>query len=398
MAQRKSLSDTGVAALKARATRYAEPDPELRGHYVRVAPIGAKTFWAVARAPDGKQVWTKLGPADALPVEQSRAKARDVLTRVRAGLPAFEAPQVKPESFGAIAETYLKGHVEANGLRSRPEIARCIAKYVLPSWANREFVGIRRSDIATLLDRIQDDHGFRQAGYVLAIIRGIANWYATRHDDYVSPFTRGMRRTDPKTRKRTRILDDDEIRALWKVTDDAGRFGAIARLLLLTAQRRDKIASMRWSDVALDGTWNIPSDEREKGTAGALLLPPAALQLVQRQPRLGDNPYVFAGRGTGPFSGFSKAKSELNEELPAMPTWILHDLRRTARSLMARAGVRPDIAERVMGHVIGGVEGVYDQHEYRDEKADALRRLTELIQGIVEKTTGKNVAARRRAI
>lgn len=66
-----------------------------------------------------------------------------------------------------------------------------------------------------------------------------------------------------------------------------------------------------------------------------------------------------------------------------MPAWVLHDLRRTAKSLMARAGVRPDISERVLGHVIGGVEGVYDRHTYRDEKADALKRLAALIDSIV---------------
>src|SRR5690242_19842378 len=106
MVRRKSLSDTGVAALKPRAAHYAEADPELRGHYVRVAPTGAKTFWAVARETGGKQVWTKLGPSDVLSIDQSRAAAREVLRRVRAGLPAFDAPQAKPDSFKAVAENY----------------------------------------------------------------------------------------------------------------------------------------------------------------------------------------------------------------------------------------------------------------------------------------------------
>ena len=113
------------------------PDPELLGHYVRVAPTGAKTFWAVARDPDGKQIWTKLGPADVLSIDDARDQARDVLMRVRAGLPAFDRPQVKPASFRSVAEMYLRRHVEANGLRSRAEIARRLAKYVLPVWADR---------------------------------------------------------------------------------------------------------------------------------------------------------------------------------------------------------------------------------------------------------------------
>jgi integrase len=63
--------------------------------------------------------------------------------------------------------------------------------------------------------------------------------------------------------------------------------------------------------------------------------------------------------------------------------WTFDDLRRTARSLMSRAGVRPDIAERVLGHAIPGVEGVYDRHSYDEEKAQALEALAMLLQRIV---------------
>jgi integrase len=94
------------------------------------------------------------------------------------------------------------------------------------------------------------------------------------------------------------------------------------------------------------------------------------------------NPYVFAGRGGSHFNGFSKAKAAFDRKAP-IALWQLHDLRRTAKSLMARAGVRPDISERVLGHVIQGVEGVYDRYEYKPEKADALRRLAALIETIV---------------
>jgi integrase len=193
-----------------------------------------------------------------------------------------------------------------------------------------------------------------------------------------------MRRTDPKTRARERILADPELRAVWTVADGQGRFGAIVKMALLTAQRRQKIASMRWSDVSLDGTWNVPAEDREKGTAGALALPPAAFAIVQAQPHMGDNPFVFAGRGQSAFNGFSKSKAAFDAKLPPMPPWILHDLRRTARSLMARTGVRPDVAEQVLGHKIPGVAGVYNRHQYRDEKADALRRLAALIAEIVK--------------
>jgi integrase len=100
--------------------------------------------------------------------------------------------------------------------------------------------------------------------------------------------------------------------------------------------------------------------------------------------RVGDSPYIFPGaRGRGPWQSWGIAKTALSARMPGAEAWEVHDLRRTARSLMSRAGVRPDIAERVLGHVIGGVAETYDRHSYRDEKAAALAKLAALIEGIV---------------
>jgi integrase len=383
MPNRKTLSDRGVAALKPRAARYALPDPELRGHYVRVQPSGAKTFVTVARSPEGQQVWTMIDRCDVLSIEEARERARDVIKRVRAGLPAFAAPPVKPDTCAAVAGDWVKRHVAKNGLLSRDAIERLLRQHILPAWHDREFISIRRGDVARLLDQVEDAHGARQADYVLAIVRGITNWYAARHEDYASPIVRGMRRQNPKARQRSRILADNEMAAVWRAGESNGRFGAIIRLALLTAQRREKLASMQWDHVSLDGTWTVPADVREKGTGGELVLPAAAVEIIRAQLRLGDNPYVFGGRGNTHFRGYSKAKRAFDAKLPPMERWTLHDLRRSARSLLSRASVRPDIAERVMGHAIAGVEGTYDRHSYRDEKADALKRLAALIDGVV---------------
>jgi integrase len=151
----------------------------------------------------------------------------------------------------------------------------------------------------------------------------------------------------------------------------------------LTAQRRDKLATMRWSDLEGD-TWVIATQDREKGNATALPLPQAALEVIQAQPKFADNPFVFAsGRSKGPLAGWSKLKGRLDRLCGVSDDWTLHDLRRTARSLMSRAGVSSDHAERVLGHAIGGVEGVYDRHSYASEKGDALARLAVLLDGIV---------------
>ena len=135
----------------------------MSGHYVRVTPNGAKSFAAVARSPDGKQIWTTIGTTDALAIETARQLARMILNRVRAGLPAFEA---KGETFGAVVDNWLKRHVERNGVRSQYEINRLLKRHILPLWRDREFIGIKRSDITALLDEVEDGHGARQADYL----------------------------------------------------------------------------------------------------------------------------------------------------------------------------------------------------------------------------------------
>ena len=377
---RKFLTDRGVAALKPRARRYAHPDPQLSGHVIRVQPTGSKSFVAVTDHSNGKQHWVTIGSAAVLGIEQARDRARTIIDRVRRGLPAIE-PQ--GETFGAVVELWRRRHVEANGLRSAAQINRLLNVHVLPTWRDRPLVGIRRSDIAALLDKIEDAHGARQADLVLTIVRAILNWYATRQDDYSPPIARGMRRQSTHAQARAQLLDDEEIRAIWA----AGRgttFSSVVRMCLLTAQRSRKISSMRWVDYA-EGIWTVPTAAREKDAGGVLVLPAAARAIVAAQPRLASNPHVFASvRGNGPYCGFSAGKAAFDAKLPAgMAPWTIHDLRRTARSLMARAGVPSEHAERTLGHAIAGVAGVYDRHSYAAEKGAALAKLANLIDDIV---------------
>jgi integrase len=390
---RKTLSDKGVAALKPRAQRYAFPDPQLAGHYVRVQPSGAKAFAAVTRDPGGKQVWSTIGDTNVISIASAREQARSIIQRVKAGLPAVEP---KGETFAEVAANWVKRHVEGNGLRSAAGINGLLRLHVLPEWGDRAFTSIRRSDVAGLLDHVEDEHSPRQADLVLAVVRGIANWFSARNDDYVPPFVRGMGRS--KAPPRARILEDDELRQLWKATEGAGAFNGIIRLCVYSAQRSRKISTMRWSDISVDSEWSIPHEPREKSTAGTLVLPEAALAIIKAQPRIGENPFVFASpQGNNKsLTGFAKAKANLDAKLPGMLHWTLHDLRRTARSLMSRAGVSTEHSERVLGHSIRGIVGVYDRHSYRDEKAAALKRLAALIDAIVHPRDNVVTMAKRK--
>jgi integrase len=262
-------------------------------------------------------------------------------------------------------------------------------KYIRPTLGKLRYAAIKRRDIIALLDQIEDNNGPVMADRVLATLSKIFAWQQVRDDEFTSPIVRGMRRTNPRERARDRILADDELRALWQAAGDAGTYGGMWRFALLTGQRREKLASMAWADLA-DNVWTIASEAREKASAGQLTLPPLAMQIVQAMPQRTDNPHVFAGRLKTPMSGFSKLKKAMDADAAErlkrqIEPYVLHDLRRTAKSLMARAGVRPDISERVLGHTIAGVEGVYDRHSYADEKADALAKLAALVAEIIAK-------------
>jgi integrase len=233
------------------------------------------------------------------------------------------------------------------------------------------------------------------ADHVLAILSKLFNWYMAREENYQSPVVRGMRRTAPKDHARSRVLADDEIRLFWAASADAGTYGAFLRVALLTAQRRSKVVAMRWSDIDSEGVWTIPAEPREKTNAGSLKLSKLALSIIEPLPRWEDCDFVFAGRGKVPINGLSKAKTALDEAMAEeagapVANWTVHDLRRTARSLMSRAGVRPDVSERVLGHAIPGVEGVYDRYSYDREKGEALAELAGLVTSIIE---GKSPAA-----
>jgi len=315
-----------------------------------------------------------------LRIEESREKAREAIKRIIARLPPEEPPPIKPDTFKDVAEAWLARHVAAKQMRTERDIRRNLATYVYPRWADRDFVGIRRSDISALLDQIEDASGPRTADLMKAYLSSIANWYAIRNDDYISPFMRGMRRHTKPARER--ILTDAELRAIWREAERSGKFGAFLRLLLLTAQRADKVRTIRWDDV-VDGTWIIRMAEREKTNAGSLALPPLALSIIEAQPRLVGNPHVFAGRGDEPMD-ISNAKYVFDEKMPVLPHWVMHDLRRTSRSLLSRCGVSHEIAERILGHSVGtSVSQIYDRHRYDEEKKVALAKLTMLIDSIV---------------
>ena len=398
-------------------------DEATTGLCLLVTPRGRKTFTLVARGPreggkPGKQVWREVGGYPDMTVAAARTKAREGLVRLKAGLDPFP-PVVepeKPETFNDVADAFLKLHVRKEdqgeaALRSAKSIERQIDVFFRPAWGEKPFADIKRSDVAKLLRDIAAGK-FTKDGKAAPVMADRALATLSKlfklqtqfmPDDWQPPLMVGMRKTKASARERQRILCDQDnadrdLRLVWEAAGKSGGFGAFVRILLLTGQRRAKVAAMRWSDVSSDGVWTIPTEPGEKGNAARIKLPKMALDIIRAEPEIEGNPYVFAARAKKHIAGFGPLKvkldakvSEENDGKPIEP-WQLHDLRRTAKSLMQRAGVRPDHSERVLGHAIDGVEGVYDRHSYADEKAAALRKLAALVDRIVNPPVSNVVA------
>jgi integrase len=379
-------------------------DTSPAGFGVRVRPTGVKTFIYSYRASGGRssrKVRHTIGRYGKITLDQARKQAQQLAGQVAAGRdPSADRASQRmakardKQTIAAMADEFIERYAKPRN-RSWQEYRRILDRYVKPRLGNRPIHGLTRRDIVGLLDHVADNSGAVMADHVLAIVRKLCNWHAARDEEFRSPIVVGMARTRPRDIARDRILTDDEIRAIWKALDGATYpFAPLAKLMFFTVQRRQEVAEARWDELH-DGMWTIPAERYKTKRPNVVPLPEVASAIVAGLPQLGD--LLFTTSGTTPFSRFSKAKAHL-DEASGVSNWRLHDIRRTGRTLMVRIGIRPDIAERVLGHVIPGVAGVYDRYDYIEEKRAALDALASEIELIVHGELGANVVqlARRR--
>jgi integrase len=379
---RAKLTPQLVASVKADPTtdRTIIWDESLPNFGLVITAAGHRSFIVQYRA-NGRsrrmaiKATLRLGEArkEARAILGKVAKDRDPLTERR------KAEASAENTLQSVAEKYFQR--EGKTLRTVKERRRTLARLVFPRLGAKQIEDIKRSDIVKLLDRIEDESGPAMASHTLAYLRKILNWHAGRSDDYRSPVVRGMARTKAKEQARDRILADDELRAIWKAAGEMNNaFGPLVRFLLLTATRRDEAARIRRSEI--NGEWTIPGARYKSKRDHVIPLSGAAKAVIASVPVIGDRDLVFTHDGKRPVGGFSKFKAALDKS-SGVTGWRLHDLRRTARSLMSRVGVDSDIAERALGHVLTGVRGTYDRHAYLEEKRKAFEKLATLIEQVI---------------
>jgi integrase len=297
-------------------------------------------------------------------------------------------------AIGQFIERYCK---QSNRPRTIESTERLLRLHVLPRWRGRAVNQITRRDVLDMLDRVIDGGAPIAANRTLTAVKTFFGWCITRDLIEQSPCA-GMK-APIMERSRDRVLNDDELQLVWQAADEIGwPFGRLVQLLILTGARRDEVARMQWSEVDLkEGMWTLPRERVKNDRPHTVPLSPLALSIIKAVPRIA-GPYVLTTNGKTASSNYSRGKRRLDALLPKdMPPWRLHDLRRSFASGLARLGVNLPVIEKILNHTSGsfaGIVGVYQHHEFAEEKRAALNMWSDHIERLVANTPTKVVRLR----
>lgn len=374
------LTDKSVAGARpAEGTRYELWDAVVPGFGVRVTDKGRKTWFLMFYA-HGRRRRMSLGTYPAKSLADAREDARKALEAVEKGFdPAADKihqRKTRPQTFGELAQEYLLRHATPNK-RTGKEDEKKLNGDVLPEWRHRRVDTLRRADVIRLIETVYNRGAPIASNRLLALIRKIFNWAMALDLVDANP-AQGVKKLGREI-SRERVLTSDELKAVWAAAGKmAWPWNGIYQLLILTAQRRDEVAGMRWAELDLDKkTWTLEGERNKSNRAHQVPLPDAAVDILKTLPKY-NTTLVFPARGnpkaTTYASGLTKAKAEL-DKLSGVTGWRNHDLRRTAASGMAELGFAPHEVEKILNHTSGqisGVAAVYNRYGYNDEKRRAL--------------------------
>jgi integrase len=395
------------------------------GLYMTVRPNGGASFNLRYRF-GGRSRNLTIGPVSIGLAEARRlaTEARGEIARGndpcalknerRAAAAAAEIARKAPiaDSVAAVAERFVAKHVQPK-LRpaSRKEIERLLRVEILPKLGDRRLGEISRTDVRQLVEDIAERAPI-VANRTLALMRKLCNW--AKKNDIIGASPCDNLEPPAAEKSRDRVLTDDEVLLFWRACETIGwPFGPLARLLLLTGQRRDEVGAATWSEINLEtATWLLAGERVKNDREHMIPLSAPALRLLEALPRIdGERDFVFTTSGAAPVDGFSRAKRRIDAIMlelaraddpaaKAPPHWQFHDLRRTAASGMAALKVQPHVIEAVLNHRSGAIKGVaatYNRYAYADEKRAALEAWGRHVECIVTGETDSNVVVLRPA-
>jgi integrase len=368
------LTETAIAKLKPGKTGdLIVFDNDLPGLGLRVRAGGSRSWIYQYKIGDQHRRIT-LGKFPALHPVQARKTAAKLHAEVRLGNdPAAEKAKKQiraSETFGAILKNYLtrrQGQVRASSLA---EITRHLERNLSPLHG-LPLDKIDRRTIAVQLSRITHESGPIQANRTRASLSKFLNFAIGEGLIENNPVLHTNKNIETT---RDRVLSDNELKAIWNALADDSDYSAIIKLLMLTGQRANEIAGLRWSEIVFErDIIALPGSRTKNHRAHIIAMASMVRALLKARPQNGRD-FVF-GIGQGGFSGWSRAKARLDDSVKLTP-WTIHDVRRTVCTKMAEIGIAPHIVEAVVNHASGKshVAGIYNRHGYESEKAAALNR------------------------
>jgi integrase len=280
-----------------------------------------------------------------------------------------------------LIEVFIVQHVSKT--RKAAEISRLLRREVVSRWGNRCVHAIGKRDIVELASEIAQRGTPMAANTLLKVIKTFLNWCVGRAVIDASP-AEGVP-LPGKEIARDRVLTNNELVSVIRAARQiGGAYGGIVEMLVLTGQRREEVAQMVGDEIDFNSrTWTLPGSRTKNGKPHIVHLSEACIKLIKRASRSGS--YVFSISGVRPFQNFTNAKRVL-DELSGVTGWRLHDLRRTCVSGMARLGVPPHVADKILNHqsgTISGVAAVYQRHDFLAERKLALERWGQYIETLV---------------
>ncbi len=315
----------------------------------------------------------------------AREEAQRLFVLIARGIDPVEVEKQRRREAVDLAFSNYADRFEAScvGKGWRVLVARTFRIHVKPILGSKPLPKITRSDVVTVFDRMPDGQVANRRN-VFAVLRRMFRWAVSRGDIERSPME-GME-TPPAVKARDRWLSDKELARVWEHAPKTHPcFGPIVRLLIVTGQRREEVASLLWEE--LDRTelmWTLPGNRAKNGEPNRIPLNDLAVSVLNEVAGSDDWPRrgkIFATSTGKGFTGYHKGKEKLDRLVtedggdPLAP-WRLHDLRRTLATGFQRLGVRFEVTEAVLNHVGGsraGVAGIYQRHDWKAEKREALR-------------------------
>jgi integrase len=376
---RIKLTKSAIEALPIPEKDVVHWDSGLPGFGVKVTPQGRKVFivlYRVAGAGSRLRKYT-IGPYGHVTLHQARLAAHKVFAAKQEGRdPATEKRnarrRVVTDRVDELLEAYITQHVSQN--RSAREISRLLRREVGTTWGARSIHEIGKREVVDIISAIEQRGAPIAANKALKAIKTFLRWCVGRAVLDQSPAD-GVPLPAKET-ARDRILTDDELAQVISAARKIGNpYGGIVELLALTGQRREEVTRCTWDEFDIDArTWMLPNERTKNAKPHFVHLSDQTMAVLNRAAKRGN--YVFSRTGDRPFNDFSKAKREL-DKLSGVTGWRLHDLRRTCVSGMARLGVPPHVADKILNHqagTISGVAAVYQRHDFIVERKNALER------------------------